>query len=450
MTHMPPKVDVPRAAPVPPVPVTLADTGLTADKVEALIVKTLYAGEMSGLQLAESLRLPYPILEPIVERARGERQIEVRGAAGAGTAGYKYALTDVGRDRARQHMEVNAYTGPAPVPLEAYVAAMKGLASTRGFIDRQRLHQGFEHLVISEHIFEQLGPAVNANKAVFLYGSPGNGKTVIGEGLGRAIGGDMYMPHALDVDGYIVTMYDPITHESLETEEAPSSIIAEAPRDRRWVRIRRPVVIVGGELTLDMLDLTFNKVSKFYEAPLQLKANGGVFVVDDFGRQRIRPRDLLNRWIVPLESRVDYLTLHTGKKFQIPFDVLTVFATNLDPLSLADEAFLRRIPYKIEIEDPTLQQFARIFEMICQRRDVKFHPVMVSYLHRRHYRPLARPLRACQPRDLVEQVTALCNYRGEEPRITRELLDAACAAYFVDDTTGSTNSRLRRRDAQGQ
>jgi len=450
MTHMPPKVDVPRAAPVPPVPVTLADTGLTADKVEALIVKTLYAGEMSGLQLAESLRLPYPILEPIVERARGERQIEVRGAAGAGTAGYQYALTDVGRDRARQYMEVNAYTGPAPVPLEAYVAAMKGLAATRGFIDRQRLHQGFEHLVISEHIFEQLGPAVNANKAVFLYGSPGNGKTVIGEGLGRAIGGDMYMPYALDVDGYIVTMYDPITHDALETDDAPRSIIAEAPRDRRWVRIRRPVVIVGGELTLSMLDLTFNQVSKFYEAPLQLKANGGVFLVDDFGRQRMRPEDLLNRWIVPLESRVDYLTLHTGKKFQIPFDVLTVFATNLDPLSLADEAFLRRIPYKIEIEDPTLQQFARIFEMICQRRDVKFHPVMVSYLHRRHYRPLARPLRACQPRDLVEQVTALCQYRGEEPRITRELLDAACAAYFVDDTTGSTNSSLRRRDAQGE
>ena len=450
MTHMPPKVDVPRAAPVPPVPVTLADTGLTEDKVEALIVKTLYAGEMSGLQLAESLRLPYPILEPIVERARGERQIEVRGAAGAGTAGYQYALTDVGRDRARQYMEVNAYTGPAPVPLEAYVAAMKGLAATRGFIDRQRLHQGFEHLVISEHIFEQLGPAVNANKAVFLYGSPGNGKTVIGEGLGRAIGGDMYMPYALDVDGYIVTMYDPITHDALETDDAPRSIIAEAPRDRRWVRIRRPVVIVGGELTLSMLDLTFNQVSKFYEAPLQLKANGGVFLVDDFGRQRMRPEDLLNRWIVPLESRVDYLTLHTGKKFQIPFDVLTVFATNLDPLSLADEAFLRRIPYKIEIEDPTLQQFARIFEMICQRRDVKFHPVMVSYLHRRHYRPLARPLRACQPRDLVEQVTALCQYRGEEPRITRELLDAACAAYFVDDTTGSTNSSLRRRDAQGE
>jgi hypothetical protein len=256
MTQMPPKVDVPRAAPVPPVPVTLTDTGLTADKLEALIIKTLYAGEMSGLQLSDSIKLPYPILEPIIERSRAERIIEVRGAAGAGTAGYKYVLTDLGRERARETMEVNQYTGPAPVTLEAYVAAMKQLSSVRGFIDRTRLHEGFEQLVISEHIFEQLGPAVNANKAVFLYGSPGNGKTVIGEGLGRAIGGDMYMPYALDVDGYIVTMYDPITHESLETETATSSIIAEAQRDRRWVRIRRPVVIVGGELTLAMLDLT--------------------------------------------------------------------------------------------------------------------------------------------------------------------------------------------------
>src|SRR6185369_17869654 len=204
---------------------------------------------------------------------------------------------------------------------------------------------------------------------------------------------------AIDVNGETITVYDPVAHESLEAQDdSPSAhtpLVTAAPRDRRWVRIRRPVVIVGGELTLDMLDLTFNPLAKFYDAPLQLKANGGVFLVDDFGRQRMRPEDLLNRWIVPLESRVDYLTLHTGKKFQVPFDVLTVFATNLDPLSLADEAFLRRIPYKIEIEDPTLQQFARIFEMVCDRRELKFHPVMVAYLHRRHYRPGSRPLRAC-------------------------------------------------------
>jgi hypothetical protein len=229
-------------------------------------------------------------------------------------------------------------------------------------------------------------------------------------------------------------MFDPINHESLEADAGAeaSSVVAVAPRDRRWVRIRRPVVMVGGELTLDMLDLTFNPIAKFYEAPIQLKANGGVFLVDDFGRQRVRPQELLNRWIVPLESRVDYLTLHTGKKFQVPFDVLIVFATNLNPASLADEAFMRRIPYKIAVGDPTVEQFVKIFELNCQRRNLRFHQVMVAYLQRRHYGPARRPLRACHPRDLLDQVTALCRYRGIEPVITRELLDAACSAYFVD------------------
>jgi hypothetical protein len=244
----------------------------------------------------------------------------------------------------------------------------------------------------------------------------------------------MDMPYAIDVEGHIVTMFDPISHEPLEDlEVTPTSIIAAEPKDRRWVRIRRPVVIVGGELTLDMLDLTFNPLARFYEAPLQLKANGGIFLVDDFGRQRMRPEDLLNRWIVPLESRVDYLTLHTGKKFQVPFDVLTVFATNLDPSSLADEAFMRRIPYKIHVGDPSIEQFTSILEMNCRRRDMTFHPVMAEYLHRRHYQPTDRPMRACHPRDLLDQVTALCRYRGQEPTLNRENLDAACAAYFLDD-----------------
>src|SRR5262249_4596292 len=194
----------------------------------------------------------------------------------------------------------------------------------------------------------------------------------------------------------------------------------------------RPVVTVGGELTLEMLDLTFDPRSKFYEAPLQLKANGGVLLVDDFGRQRMRPEDLLNRWIVPLESRVDYLDLHTGRKFQVPFDVLTVFATNLNPASLADDAFLRRIPYKIAVHDPSVEEFTRIFELNCQRRALTFHPVMVAYLYRRHFVPAHRALRSCQPRDLLDHVTALCRYRGIKPIITRELLDAACSSYFVD------------------
>jgi hypothetical protein len=239
-------------------------------------------------------------------------------------------------------------------------------------------------------------------------------------------------------------MFDPIVHESLEEDTETFSVISIAPRDRRWVRIRRPVVMVGGELTLEQLDLTFNPMTKFYEAPIQLKANGGVFLVDDFGRQRIRPQELLNRWIVPLESRIDYLTLHTGKKFQVPFDVLVVFATNLDPASLADEAFLRRIPYKIPIVDPTTDEFSRIFDLNCRRRGLRFHQVMVAYLQRRHYGPMGRPLRSCHPRDLLDQVTALCRYRGIEPSITRELLDAACASYFVDGLRSEAPETTRR------
>jgi len=419
-------------APVPRPPATIEETGLTADQITRLFVKSLFSGEATGTVMAERLKLPYNVLEALVEHIRAEKLIEVRGSTGSGSAAYRYALTDLGRERAQQFLDANAYTGAAPVPLEVYVETMRAIQAARGYITRDRLARGFQHLVISEDLLDQLGPAVNAGKAVFLYGPPGNGKTVIAEGMGRTLGGDLYVPYAIDVDGETMTLFDPICHESLDTDET-ATLVKPAPRDRRWVHCKRPVVMVGGELTLEQLDLTFNKIAKFHEAPIHLKANGGVFLVDDFGRQRIRPQELLNRWIVPLESRVDYLTLHNGKKFQVPFDVLTVFATNLDPRSLADEAFLRRIPYKIPVDDPSLEQYTQIFELNCRNRNLRFHQVMVEYLIRKHYTPINRPLRACQPRDLIDQVIALCRYRGLQPAITQELLDAACASYFVDD-----------------
>jgi hypothetical protein len=431
-----------RAAPPPAPPGTLEQTGLPADLLTQLLLKTLYSGEASGTLLAERLRVAYSILERMMDGARVEKLIEVRGAAGAGTAGYRYALTDLGRDRARQFLDINQYVGPAPVPLSQYVSYMTALAAMRGHVERERLSNGFQHLIVNPDILNQLGPAVNSGKSVFLYGPPGNGKTVIAEGIGRAFGDDMYLPYALDVDGQIITMYDPVNHEALEQQE--ENLVVSAPsHDRRWIRIKRPVVIAGGELTLDMLDLTFNSISKFYEAPLQLKANAGVFVVDDFGRQRIRPRDLLNRWIVPLESRVDYLTLHTGKKFQVPFNVLIVFATNLNPETLADEAFLRRIPYKIYAKNPTVDEFSRIFEMNCRRRQLTFDPVVIEYMIRRYYEPRGIDMRACHPRDIVEQVVDMSRYQGREPSLSRDLIDAACRSYFIERTVETSRPQPR-------
>ena len=418
----------------PPPPTTIAETGLHPDVLAQLLLKTLIGGEASGTGLAEKLRLPYSVLESLVQHSRVEKLVEVRGAAGTGSAGYRYVLTDLGRDRANQFMDVSRYIGPAPVPLSQYNAYVRACMAARPFVDRHTLVSGFENLIVNKAMLDQLGPAVNSGKSLFLYGAPGNGKTVIAEGIGRSLGTEMFIPFAIDVDGQTITMFDPVSHTPLSGPLESSSVVAASSQDRRWESIKRPVVVVGGELTLEMLDLTFNPIARFYEAPIQMKANGGVFVVDDFGRQRIPPRDLLNRWIVPLESRVDFLTLHTGRKFEIPFNVLIIFATNLKPESLADEAFLRRIPYKIMAKNPTMDEFCQIFDLVCRRRNIAFDPVLVEYLNRKYYQPRRLQMRACHPRDLVEQVVDRCRYHGRELAITRELLDAACASYFLEET----------------
>ena len=419
----------------PPAPPTsVQETGLHPDTLSQLLLKTLVAGESSGTALSEALRLPYSVLEALIQHARIEKLLEVRGASGAGSAGYRYALTDLGRDRASQFFEISRYVGPAPVPLAQYNAYVRACMAARSFVDRDRLATGFKDLIVSDGMFDRLGPAVNSGKSLFLYGAPGNGKTVVAEGIGRALGDAMHIPHAIDVDGQIITMFDPVNHTRLQSPGASESVITHAQYDRRWESIKRPVVVVGGELTLEMLDLTFNPIARFYEAPIQLKANGGVFVVDDFGRQRIPPRDLLNRWIVPLESRVDFLTLHTGRKFETPFNVLIVFATNLKPESLADEAFLRRIPYKILAKNPTVDEYCKIFELNCRKRGLAFDPVMVEYLNRKYYTPRRLQMRACHPRDLVEQVVDMCRYQNKPLALTRELIDAACHSYFLEES----------------
>jgi hypothetical protein len=431
------------AQPTPPTPpATIEETGLHPDTLAQILLKTLVAGEANGTTLSERMRVPYSVLDLLIQHGRVEKLLEVRGTSGAGSAGYRYALTDLGRDRANQFFELSRYVGPAPVPLAQYNAYVRACMAAKPYLNRERLATGFGNLVVSKGMFDQLGPAVNSGKSLFLYGAPGNGKTVLAEGIGRAYGDQMYMPYAIDVDGQTITMYDPVSHQVIGAEHGTEgSVVANASIDRRWERIVRPVVVVGGELTLEMLDLTFNPIARFYEAPIQMKANGGVFVVDDFGRQRIPARDLLNRWIVPLESRVDYLTLHTGRKFEIPFNVLIVFATNLRPESLADEAFLRRIPYKILAKNPTMDEYCRIFELNCQRKGIRFDPVMVEYLDRKYYQPRKLQMRACHPRDLISQVVDRCRYDDRAPEITRELLDAACASYFVEETESQGNEQ---------
>lgn len=434
---MPTTPAVPGPPMVPARPTCFAEVGLTRDGVAALVLKWLYGGEASGTDLADRICLPYALLEGIIEHARVERLVEVRRAGGMGTAGYRYGLTDGGRDRARQCFDGCSYVGPAPVPLDQYLSYMARLSATRIAVDRERVATGLSPLVLSPQVIDQLGPAISARRALFLYGPPGNGKSVIGSGIGRVLGGHLYVPHALDVDGQIITLFDPVTHVLAQVEEESQLIRSSDACDQRWVRIARPVISVGGELTLDMLDLTFLHSSSYYEAPVQLKANGGVLIIDDFGRQRVPARDLLNRWIVPLEARVDYLTLHTGRKFEVPFDVLIVFATNLEPKSLADEAFLRRIPYKILAENPTYEQFCRIFAQICGGHGIVFDPARVEHLRREHYLPRRIPMRGCHPRDLIEQVLNLCRYRNRDPEITTELLDVACRSYFIEDPEGA-------------
>jgi predicted ATPase with chaperone activity len=301
------------------------------------------------------------------------------------------------------------------------------------------MHTCLQALTLSETTFSRIGPAVNSGTSIFLYGPPGNGKTTIARAIGDLIlQEEMYIPYALDVEGHVVKLYDSVNHSLVPEEDGSSSQATSSlqrgssKRDPRWVRIRRPFIVVGGELTLAGLDLVFNDVQKFYEAPFQVKANGGILLIDDFGRQQVRPRDLLNRWIVPLENRIDYLTLHTGQKIEVPFDVMVVFSTNLPPKDLVDEAFLRRLRHKIEVVDPTFDEYREIFKRVAESKGVIYNDQGLAYLIQEFYIKTSRKPRASHPRDLCDQLIDIGRYMGTEPTMTKELLDRAAQSYFVE------------------
>lgn len=424
---------------VPPPPATLEDTGLSPEGLSDLILKILYTqGSRPAQQIADQLGLPFDIVDEQLLRLQERRFIEVLRASGPSRGGYVLEVGGPGRERAAAALDAAKYVGPAPVPLDAYRAWIEAQSVRHLQIGRQRIRDGFNHLVIGEHTFESLGPAVNSASSLFLHGDPGSGKTVIAEAIAGMLGGDLYIPVAVDIEGQIMQLFDPVHHEPVEPPDAgadktghKSWLRAPAEHDKRFARIRRPAVFVGGELSLEQLDLQYDRDTKMYQAPFQLKAAGGVLIVDDFGRQLVAPRDLLNRWIVPLEKQVDYLTLHTGVKFPVPFDCLLIFATNLNPSQLVDEAFLRRIKYKVNIPNPDQHQYDEIFRRECVRRDIVYDHRAVLHIHAKYYTHTDVQPRACHPRDILDHLVHAARYEGREPVLTPRLLDQACESYFM-------------------
>ncbi|MCG2787811.1 MAG: AAA family ATPase [Anaerolineae bacterium] len=425
---------------VPPPIVRIDDTGLSQLWLQDLALKILYfQGYLSGFKVAEEIALPFAgVTDLILESLKREKLVEVKSSSmGLGEGSYQYAITGAGIDRAREALERSQYAGPAPVPIEIYNQSIRRQSRQRIPVTARAMHQLLSQLVLSKTTFEQLGPALNSGTSIFLYGPPGNGKTSVARAFGSLIlTQNMYIPYALYVDGQVIKLYDSVNHERAKDDDATASgtgsLRSGAKRDPRWVFVKRPFIVVGGELTLAGLDLVFDDTHKYYEAPFQVKANGGILLIDDFGRQQVRPRDLLNRWIVPLENRVDFLTLHTGRKMEVPFDVLVVFSTNLPPRDLVDEAFLRRLRHKIEIGDPSYEEFREIFRRVSQAKNVKYNDQGLAYLLQEWYIKRNRKLRASHPRDLCDQIIDIARYMNVEPEMNRELLSRAAASYFVE------------------
>ncbi|MCB8985090.1 MAG: ATP-binding protein [Ardenticatenaceae bacterium] len=416
---------------------TLEDTGLSSAFVQDMALKVLYLrGQLTGRAVAETMHLPFQgVVSHALDFLKREQMCEIKGAGSLGPASYEYVITTKGMARTRELMERTTYVGPAPVPWEDYIEAIKQQRGRRLSINPITMKKALAHLVLEESVFAKIGPAANSGKSMFLYGPPGNGKTTIAEAIGKMIlKEDMYIPYAVEVDGQIIKVYDEINHELVE--ETPdlgnTSSLSGRKLDARWVRIHRPAIMVGGELTLDGLELKYDTINKYYEAPFQMKANGGMFLIDDFGRQQVRPRDLLNRWIVPMEKNIDFLSLHTGRKIEVPFAVLIVFSTNLPPRDLVDEAFLRRIRHKIEITSPSYEGYREIFKRACQVRNVRYNEQIVRYLLQEYYIKRNQKMRASHPRDILDQLKDIADYLGVEPQLTKEMIDQAADAYFVN------------------
>jgi SpoVK/Ycf46/Vps4 family AAA+-type ATPase len=430
-----------------PQPNTVEETGVSFGQLLDLTVKTIYyGGRPSAREISRAMALPFNVQDALLVFLKREQLIEIVGSGGLGEQEYQYALSEKGIERALEALERNAYVGPTPVPFEDYVKLTMEQSVRRIRVDAEAVDRALHDLVLTPTTRDLVGPAVNSGRSMLLYGDPGNGKSSIAKGIGRMLKGNVLIPYAVDVGGQTIRVFDPRVHfevDELEEAEDPeedrrgvngyASQRPERRRDARWVVARRPLIITGGELTLADLELKYSPASKFYIAPVQMKANSGILVIDDFGRQLVAPKELLNRWIVPMEARIDHLSLLSGETIEIPFELLLVFSTNIPPQQLGDEAFFRRIRHKIEVGDPSEEAFLKIMQLVCDANNVPYAEEAGHYIIERYYRPKNRNLRGVHPRDIIDLLMDISSFQNREPECTRELIDLACASYFIDD-----------------
>lgn len=423
------------AYPTPLEPESMEQTGLPEALVEQLILKILYfRGELFGQDLSHAIGLKYSVINDLVESLKLQHLVVVKRSIGMGNVGALLTLSEAGRGRTREYLEANTYSGRAPVPLEQYIELVKQQRPRAGWLTKDALRQAFRGMVITERLLSQVGPAVSAGSTLLIYGKPGDGKTFLMASLNNLDSAKVFVPYALECQGNIIQVYDPVYHERVE-DDAPSVMAVSVARsyDRRWLRCRRPFIVSGGELTLDMLDLRFNRTSKIYEAPFQLKANNGIYLIDDFGRQRATPTEVLNRWIVPMDRKLDYLSFLSGGKMTVPFETFLAFSTNLNPASFGDEAFLRRIQYKLYMRGPAVNEFVQIFERYCQEHKIPCpNGVLPSFIER-HYRSTGKPFRRCHPRDVLTHAVNLLNFEKLPLELTDQILDRAFDSCFLSE-----------------
>ena len=416
-------------------PESIQETGLAETTIEHLILKILYfRGELYGQDLSNAIGLKFSVISELVESLKLTHQVVVKRSMGMGSVGSLIALSEAGRTRAREHLDANQYAGVAPVPAEQYAEVVHRQRHQDGWLTKEALGLALKDMVITERTLAQIGPAVAAAKSLLVYGKPGDGKTFLIESLNNLESSPVYLPYAIECQGNIIQLFDPIYHKPIE-DDAPSvlTVSMERGHDRRWIKCKRPFIVSGGELSLDMLDLRFNTTSKVYEAPFQLKANNGIYLIDDFGRQRATPAEVLNRWIVPMERRVDYLSFLTGGKMTAPFETFLVFSTNLNPADLGDEAFLRRIQYKMLLRGPSESEFTQIFERFCTEKKIPCPSGLPHRFIEQYYRNTGKPFRRCHPRDVLTHALNLIHFEKLPFELNDAILTRAFESCFVQE-----------------